>query len=88
MELLTTGLEQAKATVAVHPVAVKSALNQTVPFIYPPDASNYVWSEEMSTDLVSWQTIQICVPGAPSGALSVKITLPQAFYRLRGTSTN
>jgi hypothetical protein len=76
----TTTVKLAMVKVAALPTV------NTVQFIYPADASNYVWSVQMSTDLQGWTTLQSGMQGAPSGPFTVMPSMPCAFYRMMGTS--
>ena len=49
---------------------------------YPPGASNYTWTVQMSTNLVTWRDV---APPVIDGWVNITNTLPAAFYRMKGT---
>ena len=71
--------------------SVVSPVTVHIPFIYPPDASNHLWGEEMSTNLTDWVLVTQGMPWPENGVLTnntftVQAILPCAFFRMVETT--
>ena len=61
--------------------------SQLPAFIYPPDATNYIWTLQSSRDLLHWRDVITFarMTNAASGYYSVSNEAPMMFYRMKGT---
>lgn len=80
------------AVVKKSAVAVKTTTPVARPpvlFIYPADATNYVWSLVSSTNLqlamTNWTIVASNMVGVPAGNFSAIATNPCMYYRMAGT---
>ena len=75
----TPVLTRAAARVTRQAVTPRSPVK--IKFSYAPGESNYVWTLQISTNLVTWRDVAAPVI---DGWVNITNTLPAAFYRMKG----